>query len=194
MKYCPQCGTQNVDEAAVCTNCGRAFAPSEATAKVAAAPAAPSVTLPTTLPIRLQTLVVAAAFVAGALVLLILSIVSLVGDDRSSTILLVRSINDNLINLFLFGIALYLGYLLIAHGLDLSKMFGAVPVWARWLLVLVAGYLIYFPVSLAATRLLRFINTRGAEAPFLAEQFFEGLLILIAMGIAYWRLSRHPNK
>mgnify|MGYP001578928899 CR=1 FL=1 len=185
MKYCPNCGTQNADDAQVCTNCGRAFTSQPA----------PTVTSPAaTLPIRAETLAVGAGFAAGALVLLILIIISLVGEEKSRTINIVRSITDSLLDLYVFGIALYAGYNLIAHGLDLSKMFGGVPPWARWLLAGIVGYLIFLPASFLSNRLFGFINFRAYEVAYLVERFFESVLIVIVSGVVYWRLSRYRSN
>jgi hypothetical protein len=147
-----------------------------------------------TLPVRVETLAVGGGFAAGALVLLVLIIISLVGEEKSRTISIVRSITGGLLDLYVFGIALYAGYYLIAHGLDLSKVFGDVPPWARWLLVGITGYLIFLPASFLSGRLFGFINFREAEVAYLVERFFEGVLILIVSGAVFWRLSRYRSN
>ncbi len=240
MKYCPMCGTPNNEEAQVCTNCGRPFAPAPTVAAPpqetpAAAPpqaqaapppvmpapaqaapvsyAPPPVTPPpqagpvsyaplpmqaappysppqTTLPIRMETLVAVLGFAAGALALLILIIVSVVGEDKSKTIVLVRSFTYSLIDLYILGLALYAGYNLVAHGLNLSTLFGKVPTWAKWLLVGISGYIIYASSTLVTRRLFQFVTNRTADTALLVEQLLEGLTVLIVAGIAYWRLSR----
>jgi zinc-ribbon domain len=203
MKFCPQCGTQNVDEAQVCTNCGRPFAPSPQMAQAAAPPPTPSAPLASAAPpapalasvsIRPDILAIVASFGLGALVLLVLIIVSLVGDSTSDNVLVARGITTSLINLYVFGLALYAAYYLVVHGVDLSKVFGHLSVWARLLLIGIVSYLLYLFGMFVAGRLLQFVFSRGSSATFLVEQLFEGLLVVLVAGIIVWRLSQHPAR
>lgn len=197
MKTCPNCQAQNADEAQFCNNCGFGLAAPAAPSAPAQSftPAPPPVARaqPATLPVRAEILAVGAAFAAGALVLLVLIIIAAVGDERSRTISLVRGMTVSLLDLYVFGLALFGGYQLVTRGLDLQRAFGHLTPWAKGLLVVIAGYLLFLPASFVSNRLFQFVTARGAEAAILAERFFEGLLVLLVAGAVYWRLARRKE-
>lgn len=227
MKYCPQCGTQNTDEAQACTNCGTLFSvpapvpepvsapppvsvppppvsmpppPVSAPPPSAAAPAAgfaPSQrSFQFTLPSNLAgtSLAVLGAFALGGLVLLLMILISALSDPaKSDTNASLRQITIDTMSLYFFGLALFGGYRLVVYGLDPAWL-ARVPVWARWMLALIFAVLLNAVILAVANRLTSFLPdyNRGGTLVRILE-FLEGLLLLVAMGLAYWRIAVHKT-
>jgi hypothetical protein len=230
MKYCPQCGTQNMDDAQTCTNCGTAFftpAPAPVPAAVpppvssppppvSAAPAPVSTPPPQataaapasgvgpgqrsfqfTLPSSLAgtTMAVLGTFVLGGLVLLLLILISALSDPvKSDTNATLREITVDLMGVYLLGLALFGGYRLVVYGLDPAWL-ARMPVWARWMLAVIFGVLLNAVLVAVVNRLTSFLPSysRGGTVVRIMD-FLEGLLVLVALGLAYWRIGAHKPQ
>ena len=228
MKYCPQCGTQNTDDAQVCTNCATLFsAPAPVPELVSVPPpvSAPPSPMPTpppgstppppaaaaafapagapgqrsfqfTVPAGLAgtSLAVLGTFALGALVLLLMILISALSDPaKSETNASLRQITVDLMSVYFFGLALFGGYRLVVYGLDAAWL-ARVPVWARWLLALMFAVLLNAVILAVVNRLTSFLPdySRGGTVVRILE-FFEGLLVLVAIGLAYWRIAVHKT-
>lgn len=226
MKYCPQCGTQNTDEAQACTNCGTLFSvpapvPEPASAPPPVSVPPPPVSMPPppvstppppaapaqgyasgqrsvqfTLPSNLAgtSLAVLGTFALGGLVLLLLILISALSDPaKSETNASLRQITIDAMSVYFFGLALFGGYRLVVYGLDPAWL-ARMPVWARWMLALIFAVLLNAVILAVVNRLTTFLPdySRGGTLVRILE-FFEGLLVLAAMGLAYWRIAVHKT-